>query len=101
MHFNDNLAKKLKCLKKDLGATGIRQGYRGTGNRSYRRQIWVDGLAGFHTAIDLWLEDNRVGLGGVCYPHYGRVEIGTRSVDEVYAEICEKLKAKANETIPY
>lgn len=89
--FNSALAKRLQGLKKDLGAFKIRQGYKGTGARSHRRQIWVD-LPNAERGIDLWLEEETIGLGGVCFTNYGKVRVGGRGVEEVYTEIVEKLR---------
>lgn len=89
--FNAEMAKQLQNLKKDLGALKVRQGYKGTGGRSHRRQIWVD-LPNAERGIDLWLEEETIGLGGVCFTNYGKVRVGGRSVPEVYAEIVEKLR---------
>jgi hypothetical protein len=89
--FNAAMAKRLQGLKKDLGALNIRQGYRGTGSRAHRRQMWVT-LPHAERPIDVWLEDAVVGLGGVCYTNYGRVVVGGRSVEEVYTEIVDKLR---------
>lgn len=89
--FNAALARRLQGLKKDLGATNIRMGYRGTGGRSHRRQMWVT-LPHSERPIDLWLEGSHVGLGGVCYTNYGRVDVGGRSVEETYQDILEKLR---------
>lgn len=89
--FNTALAKRLKSLKKDLGASNVRQGYKGTGSKAHRRQMWID-LPNAERPIDLWLNGAHVELGGVCYTNYGKVVKGERSVDDVYAEIVEKLR---------
>lgn len=95
--FNTALAKRLQSLKKDLGALNVRQGYRGTGSKAHRRQIWVE-LPHAERGIDLWLDTGIIGLGGVCFTNYGKVLCGReadgteRSIDEVYAEIVEKLR---------
>lgn len=86
--FNTALAKELKKLKKAVGATKIRQGYRGTGSKKHSRQIWVD-VPWSARGIDLWLEDSYIGLGGVIAP-FGqgkRVRYGDKSPQEVYVEV--------------
>ncbi len=87
--FNASLAKKLKSLKKDLGATNIRQGYKGTGSKSHRRQIWVSFP---NASIDIWLEEFTIKLGGVCGTGSGLVKCHDgRSTDAIYQEVLEKL----------
>ncbi len=51
-------------------------------------------LGPFNTVIDLWLEEDHVELGGVTMTRFGKVSHDGRTVDEVYAEICQKLKGK-------
>lgn len=85
LEFNTKLARKLRGLKKSLGATGIRQAYRGTGSRKHRRQLWVrmPGLAQGFT--DLWLDATRLRLGGVSDLRRAEpIPYGTLTVDEVY-----------------
>jgi hypothetical protein len=57
-NFNADLAKKLKGLKKAIGATSISQ--------AHRRQIWVraPGLT-FNGVTDIWVDTKEVKLGGV------------------------------------
>jgi hypothetical protein len=88
--YSEQLLNLLKNLKKDLGATNIRQSYRGTGTRKHRRQIFV--RFSNEDSIDLWFESTCIGLGGVMHPGYGRVDIGERSAEDVYKEIAEKIK---------
>lgn len=94
--FNTALAKKLQGLKKDLRATNVRQGYKGTGTRECRRQIFVS--FSNDKSIDLWLELDNVGLGGVIRPFAGSacVPYEGRTVDEVYADVVERLRVYAN-----
>ncbi len=91
--FNSQMARKLQNLKSDLGATKVRQGYKGTGAKSHRRQIWVDFPN--DDSIDLWLEADRVGLGGVCHTRFGQVPHNGRTVEQVYADVCQALKPLA------
>jgi hypothetical protein len=92
--FNTVLARKLKSLKKDLGVLSIRQGYKGTGTRAYRRQMWVY-MPPDAQPIDLWLEGGFVALGGCCHTNYGRVNVGERTPEQVYQEIVEMLRPLA------
>lgn len=64
--FNTALAKLMKRLKKDTGATKIRQNYKGTGGQKHRRQLYADWPnVGFGGGFDFWLETDRVKFGGV------------------------------------
>jgi hypothetical protein len=88
--FNTALSKRLKLLKKDLGAVTVSQGYKGTGSRVYRRQIFV--RFSNDKVIDLWLEDEYVLLGGVCMTNYGKVIINQRNINEVYDDVVNALR---------
>lgn len=86
--FNTALAKELKKLKKAVGATKIRQGYKGTGRQKFRRQVWVD-VPWNSRGIDLWLEASAIGMGGVIAP-FGqgvRIPYADKSPQEVYQEV--------------
>ena len=61
--FNTQLAKLLQKLKKDAGAESLQQNYKGTGSQVHRRQLYTIFKSG--AVIDLWLESDRLGLGGV------------------------------------
>lgn len=89
MDYNTELARSLLRLKRDLGVLQVRQGYRGTGSRAHRRQIWVALTP--DRSIDLWLESDRVELGGVCMTRYGSIPHAGRPVAEVYQAIVEAL----------
>lgn len=91
--YNTTLAKLLQGLKKDLGATTIRQGYKGTGSKSFKRQIFVRFANDKH--IDLWLESNRVECGGVIRTRFGNVPHNNRTPTEVYKDIVEVLRPLA------
>lgn len=90
--FNKQLAKELKKLKKDWKATKVSQGYKGTGKKKHRRQIWVD-FDG--KTMDLWLETDRVNLGGV-NAILGRpppsVPYEDKNPKQVYREVLHILK---------
>lgn len=88
--YNKSLAKRLQALKQELPIMSIRQGYKGTGGRSHRRQIFVH--FSNDKSIDLWLEDDRVTLGGVTLTRYGQVLYRGRSVDDVFSEIVLALR---------
>ena len=99
LEFNTALAKQLKRLKKDVGATGVRQNYRGTGSRKHRRQLYCRFPGG--AVIDLWLEDKAVTLGGCVairpggergYPQPRSVSYGDQSPEAVYAGVLAALK---------
>jgi len=55
--FNTKLSRKLRDLKRDVGATSVKQNYRGTGSKSARRQVLVDGIRG---TTDVWLKEDEV-----------------------------------------
>lgn len=92
--FNGKLARKFQGLKKALGATAVRQGYRGTGSKRHRRQIWVrmPGLPAGRT--DLWLDEASCSLGGVSdLRRADAVEYGDLTVAEVYDAVVGALEA--------
>lgn len=88
LEYNTALAKLLRRLKRDLGATAVRQDYRGTGSQKAYRQIFVT-FPDF--SIDLWLKENRVGLGGVL-TRLGSLAKGERAPEEMYEAIRAALK---------
>ena len=91
------LARELKRLKKDLGASNVRQGYKGTGSKAHKRQIWIRTSQG---VIDLWLEGAVVGMGGVVGtslpPIACTVEGVLREPSAVYDDILAALKECTN-----
>lgn len=92
--FNTKLARKLQGLKKSMGATSVRQSYRGTGSQNHRRQLWVrmPGLAQGYT--DLWLDATRLSLGGISDLRRAEpIPYGTLTVDEVYEATVAALTA--------
>lgn len=99
--FNTDLSKQLKILKKNAGASNIRQNYKGTGSRKYRRQLYVRFNSG--AVIDLWLEDDHIGLGGVVKNRASdnaaelprSVAYNGRQPSEVAQEVAQLLKAWA------
>jgi hypothetical protein len=93
-NFNADLAKKLKGLKKAIGATSISQGYKGTGSQSHRRQIWVraPGLT-CNGVTDIWVDTKEVKLGGVMdLRRLPAIVYGERTVDEVYEAVVKGLR---------
>ena len=92
--FNTALSKLLKKLKKDVGATKVRQGYKGTGGQKHRRQIWVD-VPWNWRGIDLWLDTSAISLGGIITPFRPTpsVTYADRSPKQVYAEVLKLFKA--------
>ena len=93
--FNTALSKLLKKLKRDVGATRVWQGYKGTGRQKHRRQIWVD-IPWYDRGIDLWLDTTAVRLGGVISPFprpTPSVTYADRSPKQVYAEVLKLFKA--------
>lgn len=89
LEFNTALARKLKQLKRDVGATKVRQNYRGTGSKRAHRQLYV-GLPG--GTMDLWLRDGHISLGGVVNATGISVRYDNKSVDQVYAEVKRVLE---------
>lgn len=98
--FNTALAKELKKLKKDAGVATIRQNYKGTGPQKFRRQLWTNFKSG--AVIDLWLDSDSLGLGGVVnrranekepgHPLPKRIPYGDKTPAEVYREVMPLLK---------
>ena len=100
--FNTTLAKLMQRLKKDAGAESISQNYRGTGSQAFRRQLWVRFKSG--AVIDLWLDNGRLGFGGVVMNRPPgnapgvlpkSLPYGDKSPEQVYAEAAELLKVWA------
>lgn len=73
--FNTQLAKLLQGLKKHANATTVKQGYKGTGTRSYRRHIWIS-------------------LGGVIRKGLPPIRYEEHTPAEVYAKVATALGAK-------
>jgi len=100
IEFNTQLSKELKKLRKDAGAKSIKQNYRGTGKQKFRRQLWVRFKNG--AVIDLWLNRDRLGLGGTVkrraddskapQPLPGSVPYESKSPAEVYRAVAPLLK---------
>lgn len=93
VEFNTVLARLLQGLKRDLGALTVRQGYRGTGRSAHRRQIFVH--FSNDRIIDLWLEADNVGMGGVIRPssQAGQELHEGRQPEQVYAALVERLRS--------
>lgn len=92
--YNATLAKKLQSIKKDLGAKRVYRGYRGTGSKSHRYQIWVEMSNG--RPVDLWLEADRVTIGGICQILSRKDAIvqhnSTTDIQAIYKEVLVRLK---------
>jgi hypothetical protein len=113
--FSKDLSKMLQSLKKEGLASKVRQGYKGTGTKSNRRQVWVDfekptkPLDVEHktwqgsTSVDIWIEGRSVRIGGVI-PFVSSVDgilkrnpsisIGDLSPSAVFAWIVEQLNSR-------
>ena len=88
--FSKALAKRLQGLKKEIGATSVQGGYKGTGGKSHRRQIIVKLANG--NWIDLWIT-GRLEIGGVYMG--GRravISIEDQNLDRIFSEACTILK---------
>lgn len=104
--YNTRLAKLLQKLKRDAGAETIAQNYRGTGKQAFRRQLYVRFKSG--AVIDLWLENNHIGFGGVVRnsppgtvrPLQRGVAYGALSPEEVYEQTAHALGEWAKHTEP-
>jgi len=104
--YNTVLAKQLQKLKRDAGAETITQNYRGTGSKAYRRQLFVRFKSG--ATIDLWLEKNHIGFGGVVrISPPGTVDTmqrgiayGDLSPEQVYEQTAQALGEWAKHTEP-
>jgi hypothetical protein len=105
--FNAALAKMMSKLKKALGAQHVKAGYKGTGSKSYKRQIFMR-LAD-DSAVDVWLDYGFAEIGGVMsLPGVDRspIKYAGKTPADVYDEILKRLqaaqnKAKATEALNY
>lgn len=92
--FNTTLSKLLMNLKKDVGATMIRQNYKGTGKRAHRRQMIVR-MPG-DSVIDVWLDNGFAQISGV-YTMPGvdasPVEYGDQTPEQIYTVLKGRLQA--------
>lgn len=88
--FNTKLAKLAKGLKKDVGATKIRQNYKGTGKRKHRRQLYIDFPGG--KSFDLWLDSGFVRFGGVMRTNIPDLDFQD-TPEATYREIVRRIKA--------
>lgn len=94
--YNAALAKLMQKLKKDVGATAIRQGYKGGGKQSHRRQIWVSMPDHSRGGPDVWLDNGYVKIGGVIQvpAEVPRMrQYGDDTPETVYGWIRDALKA--------
>ena len=98
VEYGTVLAKLMKGLKRDTGATKIAQNYRGTGSQKMVRQLWVNwGSDG----IDIWIKQDHLQFGGVlvnqpgggsAYPIPRKIPYNNRTPQEVYREVVPVLK---------
>jgi hypothetical protein len=100
LDYNTALSKLFRRLKRDVGATNVRQSYRGTGGQKHRRQMWVRGPGASST--DLWLESGSVTFGGIVsiLPSGDHVDAPKKSIEygdmtpeQTYKAIVANLKA--------
>jgi len=105
--YNTKLMRLMKKLKKDAGATTIRQNYKGKGSQKARRQLWIRFKSG--AVIDIWLDMGFVGLGGVVTnrPPGSDVTLSTKRIsyekrtpEQTYAEVVKVIKPWANPEQP-
>lgn len=90
--FNTALAKLIKSLKKDVGASHVRQGYKGTGAQKHRRQMFV--RFADDSATDLWLDSGYLGTVGVVMGKVPRMRISYegKTPEQVYQELLQVLR---------
>lgn len=117
--FNSKLAKLLQGLKKEGLALKVRQGYKGTGSKAHKRQIWIDFNANvikplpgqdfknYASCTDIWLETHNARIGGVVnftaitpdgfLPTMKNpsIKYADQTPEAVYARIVELLKSRA------
>lgn len=96
LEHNDAVAKLIqKNLKRDLPSVVIvRQGYKGTGSKSYKRQIFLRTAADM--CLDVWLDAGRVQLGGIHRTTNSgsstAFRVGDRTPEETYSELLTQLR---------
>jgi len=91
LEFNTKLARLLQRLKKDIGATSVKQNYRGTGSQKHRRQIWVRCVGLYRGFTDLWLNSDNLEYAGVGDIRIAPLPYGDLTPEEVYKTLCERL----------
>ena len=62
--FTADIVVALRTYKKSCGIESMRQGYKGTGCRAHRRQLFITFES--KRTIDIWFEDRAVSFSGVC-----------------------------------
>jgi hypothetical protein len=103
--YSAALAKLMAKLKKDIGATAVRQNYKGTGSKKHHRQIWVSLPGHPRGGPDVWFENGFVRVGGIIaipksIPSTRKFENDSPAV--IYGWIRDTLKATmAAETAKY
>ena len=92
--FNAAVAKLIgKNLKKDAGASAIRQNYKGTGKQAHRRQLYIN--IGDAASVDVWLDSGYVKIGGVLDPpkrHETKKMLADLTPEQVYQWLAGTLK---------
>ena len=92
--FNAAVAKLIgKNLKKDAGASAIRQNYKGTGKQAHRRQLYIN--IGDAAGVDVWLDSGYVNIGGVLSAPKGfetKKMMGDMTPEQVYQWLSGTLK---------
>jgi hypothetical protein len=61
--YTGAIARALQTHKKYMNVKSIRQGYKGTGSKSAKRQLWVRFQDG--SVTDIWLMNQSAVYGGV------------------------------------
>jgi len=98
--YNTQLAKLFQRLKKDVGATSIKQNYKGTGSKKFRRQLWINFKSG--AVMDIWLDQRAVRFGGVVMTGGAEwikakgVSYENKTPEQIYAEAMPILRDWAN-----
>ena len=92
--FNKALAQKLQALKKTRPsplASEVNQGYKGTGIKAHRRQIWIRTPKGL---FDLWLNSGFLEFGGVVNPRalQAKLTYGEKTPDQVFELIAAHIE---------
>jgi len=102
--YTGRVAKELGRLKKSMGATSIRQNYKGTGSKRAARQLWIHFDNG--AVQDIWVYPSKVELGrGVVHNRPSKINpigktsvtLGGRDPYEAAVEVAEVLRAWAHD----
>jgi hypothetical protein len=95
--YNAQLAKLMGQLKRDksTGVTGVRQGYKGTGSKAHKRQVWAKVPSHERGGPDIWLDSGFVKVGGIIdIPKTipSTMKYGDESPEAVYKWISDTMK---------